>query len=520
MPGRVAPAVTLVALLVACGASRSGSPVGQAGSSSVAGAPGVGGQGNASGAAGDGGTGTAGGGSASGGQANAGAAGGGAPNAGAPPLPPIEVGAPDAQAECDPELCVVVSDWDLVETARYGIEDFHVATSADTTFVALTTSGAEDRRRLVALDASGEVSVDQGQVGRTAIAGLAVDAGGSLRFAGVRGRPPGSDEPVLVHEGILTGTTWSHSTLDQARWSLGLEIDPSQRSLVHAEDSAGAPLLLARGGDDPSSLTSLPAGFEERALALDARGAPTFSLASDSTLSVLDEAGNAIFTQALPSVSTGDLPMMKVAPGQPFAIDDGSDLAFAALGEDGLHVLLGDRGGGNAVDVTVPSTAAAAFTCPLRAEGTGSGCGAECAPPCRSSGSGLTPISIAAPASSSAFALARTDDGALWLAYLASDLELTVNYVWGNTGAGCSTCGAVGGTTQGSTELKVVRIAPDGSSLQEALSAPVVIVGPDPNGSAQLLVRARAFGRRVALAVVQERTVGSGLRVVTLEASE
>jgi hypothetical protein len=535
----VCVAAPLVALLIACGESRRDAPSdsrGVAGSSSGAraGAPDLGGTGGsvAGGVGGEGGVGAgaAGGREASGGQAAGGASGGmgAAPAAGAsaaagaPPLPPIGVQAPSAGAACDPALCTVVGDWDVLESGVHSFHRFRVATSADITYLTLSSfDGRVDRNRLVALDTGGEREVDQGLVPRMSAPFLAVDADGSPHVLGQVAQPKGSGMRAPLVEGTLAGAAWSELTVEDAFRTFGFELGPADRSFVHLEDTTGTMVLATQEGDGAPERAPLPDGVVG-SLALDTNGEPFFVSADAAGLSVFDPTGGALLTQPF-SEAPAIVPVTAPA-GQPPAITrGGSELALALLLGDGLHVVLADRAGQSTLDLPIPSSALPAFPCPSTPpESSNAACGEQCAPTCSFSGSGLAPASRGAGGTSKAFALARTSDGALWLAYVISALELDYTYTMQSGEGGCVFCRANGGVGTQTSVLHVARIAPDGSSWSEAMTVPVEgFVQPSHAGQAEVwAVGARAFGQRVAVAVSQRGTGALGVRVTTFDAVE
>jgi hypothetical protein len=427
------------------------------------------------------------------------------PFAGAPALPPLEVRAPDATPSCKPELCTVISSWDLSETDARTVEHFQIATSSDKTYVlwsSTDTTNADRRQRFAALDATGNYPIDQGPVPQHERSWLAVGTDGLPRVVGALPDSNASHPRPPVEEDIFDGTTWSRSTIEGGAFASGFEIDRADRSRIRCHDAALAAFVATHESNGTWTRVSLPRDAAGT-FALDGNGRPLSVSVSAHELLVVDEAGSSIMAHTLSAPVAQERIADYAAgtvPPQPIAAR-GTDFGVALLLNTGLQVLLAPSAGGAPLDVAVPNTQVPAFSCAERVRATQVGECAVCPDGCVFSGSGL--------ASPKAFALTRTQDGAFWLAYVISELEIAYRYELSGGEAGCVGCRSCWDCLARVTEqrssstLHVVRITPDGLSAQEALT---LSLGSFAEANwfsepATTGVRIRAFGQRVAVAV-------------------
>jgi len=407
--------------------------------------------------------------SGSGGSSSSGSGGVDVGASGAGSLSPIEVQAPAAAAACEPTVCHVVQDLEAFETEVFAV-NFRVATSADTTYLALKTEGNDFDNRLVALGADGkQVRVydsfawDPGLPSDLGF--VAVDAGGAPHVAGTL--TVMDNDNATIDEETWTGTSWHESwiasenaVIQAPPGVVGFEIGQEDTPTVFWEDQTGAFQLSTPASSDSWDTTVL---FGEATdYALDAQGRPTLFVGGNTSYGAFDADGNVLFQVAVTDEPAGGSVTMRAARAIPQALaPESADMAVAALTDDGLHVILASRGSSAVTDVPIANTK-----------------------------------------TSREFALARTADGASWLSYLTAPMD----------GAGPTTWA-----------LHVVRIAPDGASQVEAFSIPLAHV-PAHAGH----VDSRAFGQRVVVAVASEAAAPAmvdtphpmGVRVVAFEANE
>lgn len=455
------------------------------------------------------------------------------PFGGAPPLPPVEARAPSEAATCEPELCSVASAWDVLDPGAGGYNDLRLATSADTTYVVMAShdsSNALRPQRLIALDATGALAIDQGPVPQQLRSWVAIGTDGELRVVGALPAPTGSPVNPPVEEDILSGSAWRRSAIEASELADGFEVDPGNRSRVLVVDGALDRSVATRETDGRWTNAPLsPAAVGT--FALDASGAPAFVSLGRTELVAVDAAGATFSRQALPeSVANDGIASFAVGREQPLAVSSqGTDLGIALLLDDGLHVFLADRARGTMVDVPVPNTQVPGFDCREHVMGTQtSECVYTCPNTCTFEGRGLAPGGSFAPALSKAFALGRTADGAFWLGYVISELVIDYEYTLGGGEAGCQGCNdcrdcfARDTVRSSSSTLRVARIAADGSSVRDALTAPVgELLAPSYFTSAEANgVQIRAFGQHVAVAVAHVTPADEvGLLVMTFDAS-
>ena len=305
-----------------------------------------------------------------------------------------------------------------------------------------------------------------------------------------------------MEEDIFDGTTWSRSAIEGGAFASGFEIDRADRSRIRCHDAALAAFVATHESDGTWTRVSLPREAAST-FALDANGRPLSVSLSAHELLVGDEAGRSILAHTLPARVVQERIANYAAgtvPPQPVAAR-GIDFGIALLLDNGLHVVLAPSAGGATLDVVVPNTQLPAFSCAERVVATRVGECAVCPDNCMFSGSGL--------ASPKAFALTRTEDGAFWLAYVISELGIAYRYELSGGEApcvGCSDCwNCLARVTEqlSSSTLQVVRITPDGLSVQDALTLSLGSFA-EANWSTEPAttgVRIRAFGQRVAVAV-------------------
>jgi hypothetical protein len=116
-----------------------------------------------------------------------------------------------------------------------------------------------------------------------------------------------------------------------------------------------------------------------------------------------------------------------------------------------------------------------------------------------------------------AYAIARTDDGAAWIAFVVADLRREV------TGSNCDVfygceCDVEVADPGENGVLHVVRIMPGGAPPETMLELPVgkVVGGTHLIGGEQRAVDARALGKDVAIALRIEDETGRHVRVLRL----
>jgi len=435
--------------------------------------------------------------------------------AGAPSAPTIDVRAPSSPAACDPAVCNVVIDTEALEPIDLGDDgDFRIATSSDTTY--LTLSSAHTPPSLVALGANGQQPIDQGLVPSMQLALVAVDANGEPHVAG---SVLGPDSRVQELAGqAWDGTKWTTTTLG-TRYARELEVGATNALGLFWNDDSGTYYFTSQGADGSLSQTTLFSQADD--YALDARGVPALFADGSSSFGAFDVNGNELFNVQVPDEPANGFVEVRSAAGIPQALPPGApDLASVALLPDGLHVVFANRTIEVVSDLVISDTTVPTATCPDDRPTVTGKMGDSCASPCMEHLVGLLPAGN--PSLSSAYALARTADGAGWVAYVTEDMEGEVDYAVECPGdVGPCTCNALSPTGPTTWTLNVVRVAPDGGSFAPALNVELAPYLPTEDLVAWG-VRARAFGRRVAIGahiVESSPSREVGVRVVTLDSA-
>jgi hypothetical protein len=176
---------------------------------------------------------------------------------------------------------------------------------------------------------------------------------------------------------------------------------------------------------------------------------------------------------------------------------------------DGIHVV-GESAQAPETEVTISGTTAATPTCVTPTDQT------MCTGTCHETSSGME---------ARAFALAWTDDGVAWLAYVVTAFDQIIAYgLQGDPGV--QFC--VGNVSQDASKgtLHVVRVALDGSAPKEVLSMPIDRPG---NGDAfeplgdfddPRFVDARGFAKDLAIGVRTGWFGSNAVRVVRLDTTK
>lgn len=169
--------------------------------------------------------------------------------------------------------------------------------------------------------------------------------------------------------------------------------------------------------------------------------------------------------------------------------------AFAIMREKGLSVVWQDV---NTVrEVSIPETAAVPMSCPHEVLKDDNG---ACRSDCLERQHGVLPfLNTWSGGNHHHFGLGRTDDGSLWLAYIATEVDRTIAYREFCTEVCGSWCTAGIREDRSTSELRVVRVPTDGSPPEPIMQ---LGLGHFSDGSVEdPFVSVRAFGMRVAVGV-------------------
>lgn len=180
------------------------------------------------------------------------------------------------------------------------------------------------------------------------------------------------------------------------------------------------------------------------------------------------------------SLSTS--PSYAVTPAPAPAAPTGALFAVALADAPGIRVVA-EQASAPETEVPVPGTAPPTLTCPTPTAFS------ECSGFCHETGAGME---------TGAYALAWTDDGVAWLAYVVTQLDQQVGFTLMGQGDGPPPYCARGVVTDASkATLHLVRVALDGTAPKEVLSMPI----QRPAVSGANFVDARGFGTDLAIGV-------------------
>ncbi len=407
-----------------------------------------------------------------------------------------------SNATCPAGPCPIGLDEVLTcQDTEFAAPGLRVAPAPDATWLA--TSSTNDRE-VYRLTASGEERQDGVPAAylRTTIA-LALAPDGTVHLGADTTLPVNTPQGLTYVGGVVHATrtaagVWSSSEVygnsDKYAPLVDLEVSaagaPGLWIVTDAPDAYSLATPSAQG--DAWTLTSAPvpeAGAWNRF---------TRSAADGSTVSLAIEAppsgyqlhalvGGADRDVGSPFSGPG-LWLMAVTPAEAPTSSSGPLFAVALEAEDGIHVV-GEPGSGPEVESLVPGTLPLAGSCVAPGDLT------ACTGSCHSTGTGLE---------DGAYALARTDDGNVWLAYVVTALDQTIDWsVQGDPGAGF--CAGDVGKDSSQGTLHLVRVPADGSAPAEVLAMPIDRPGgqdafSDLNQSVRF-VDARGFGTDLAVGV-------------------
>ena len=393
-------------------------------------------------------------------------------------------------ATCRLAGCVVFSDAEVrCADASMARRSLRVAPSTFGTYVA----AASDDETHVLQIGNGATGADIG----APISGgfnnpllLAVDAAETLHAVG--------NDGINISHALYSRTSWSqdHRTIptDYNAGAAALEIGPDllPRVLLHTGPDE---YTLARRNTDGVWMTDAPDAWQD--FTLDAEGGEVrLRTVSTGTELLLEARAGGVILPGYPVPNSSDF---RVTHGVIRALSGLPPFVVATYRDGALH--LGGRDAASHADIAIPNTPLAQSSCATGHDAT------NCTGTCDTKEYGLQNM---------AFSLGRTDDGAAWLAYLATHVDITCHL--GLTGSdGNLFCGCASADDRSVGELHLLRAPPDGSAPVEVLK---LALEPQLGGDASdglPLLHVRAYrGEVVVAARVRGADNRAKLRVITL----
>jgi hypothetical protein len=429
---------------------------------------------------------------------------------------------------CVTDGCRVASDAEIACSSNFLSEDWlEVAPSASVTYVGISQIGWA---RPFAVE-SNRIQEIEGLSFGAGVSPLLVSVGADGGAHWARDHHPSGDSALA--EGVVhvypSGAGWQTEFIgpvgiDRPIWrvtSLEFGPDSTVRAWVQLERlrSQDPEYALAErttmGGWELSHQTTKSEMDADLRFTVDTLGRPVTFQASNDTVEVTHGGSTSIAATEILGGSTGYAP----AHGVPHSLDASApSYAFAVMRERGLAVVW--RDGSAFREVAIPETAVVPVSCPDWVVATNGVCPNDCIERQR----GILPPNWSASPNSQ-FGLARADDGTLWLAYIATELDRTMSYSRFCTEACGNSCVTAIREERSRSDLRVVHVRFDGSPPEEVMRLPL---GQFSDGAVEdPFVSVRAFGTRVAIGVHGLELIGPGAdigdhaaphaRVITLD---
>jgi hypothetical protein len=386
----------------------------------------------------------------------------------------------DHAAAC-PEPCPLTVDLEIRCGGRLGDVAVSVAPAPDTTWLVADTFEASLLFRADALDAV-RLDVLPNRLAARAVH-AALDPAGKLHLLG-------DTSDTSFKDGALThfaeSADWQPSEIfsvpGKEMYPIGFEVDADGKPhawFTFEANKQQEAVADGQGGWIISAVPKLGTHQQRESLTADGRRViAAFDLAQAlfDIDGVVREIGDPIDTD-IPGGSSSLRIAAAPAPGD-LMIDPPTAVAIHDE-DDGLKVAWPKQADGH-VNVDLPDTAAPVVTCFATSNGPGT-CPKE---PCIEKSSGVE---------HQAFALARTVDGTLWVAYVITHADRVIDFL-----EDCrDTCECVRVITTDKTrgELRLFRLKTDGTPPQQVLALPMAALSYPYAGQA---VDLRGFGDQLA----------------------
>lgn len=412
--------------------------------------------------------------------------------------------------------CPIVGDWTVACESDY-IESVSVALSATSVGVAVGGNGYFDDDVFARVEAGGVEAVQLPFVDRHGRLLLAASASGE--YTAAFGQEDADNYNAMRFVTLGTDSALVETIPGKYWQAYALEYSSDDRPFVIVSEPsepwfAGAQ-LATRAGD--SWETTLPLESDPFALS-------KYTLTAEGLLVTVGWENTGVGTEIIGALVPG-LPKivlanfetnlktktLQVAHAPPAGLPAGSAAFVAAIQrEEGLSVVWPDAEG--AREVAIPDTALMTFGC---------GAGVQaCAGSCLNEASG---------ASEGGYAIARTADGAAWVAYVVTHMSQTLTFTehctyepaTDTTPAGeVCTCDIAVSADASASELHVVRLKESDAAPEEILVLPIA---PFANGDSFVkgesfdgAIDMRALGDEVAIAARVDDAGSRAVRVLRL----
>lgn len=456
---------------------------------------------NPEGGGGEGGEGGQGGDGASGGeggQGGEGAAGGQGGEGGTGGVGPITCEATQGDVEdgCLVAGCAVVVDTDFTcddfEVAAPGVR---VAATEEATFLVTATSNAAVVYRVIGGEAS---RIDDGLPSSyvRSTFSAATDSEGNLHL-GVDATIPGVDYDGGAEHAVFDGVSWSRSVVhdreDKYVPMLNLEIGAGDLASLWISDDAPDTCVIAQE-DEGGAITTVNAPTLQGAY-----GRRWFSLATDERVVAFDMRDDVLRTlidgqeTSLGGASVAAEYLVAHAPA-PFEGAAGPAYAALLARQQGLSVVWPD-GAGGWDEAVVPGSGRPTLSCPDLSDGP------ECTGDC---------VETSTRVERDSFAIGRTTDGKLWVAFVSSAYDIALHYEEDcQEEIGCF-CNKIVDDDQSTYTLHLVSIDPESGTAEEVYRGSTERLGVDDlflgSYSYPRALDVRGYGTSLAIGV---RTAGA-----------
>jgi hypothetical protein len=462
---------------------------------------------NATGSGGTGGTGA--------GGAGGNGAGGGTGGQGGWEAPPCEI-TTAAHEACGPE-CPLTLDREIRCGAGFAAAGLRVAPGAAHTYLSATELDGAYLLELTAAD--GGVRADFPLHGEGVVLELALDGTGQLHGAADLTRSDGSTSPVsypggLTYarpegDGFATETVYDSAERYTPPYDFDLAPDGTAHLWFATYDEVGTDgdAHAARGADGTWSVGDANRVGEYQHWSLDADGQPV-------SFGIVEAAGGYKLVYG-PDYSQLGNPLDGFSPARyrvthgpaPSAPAGAVRFAAAIAEPSALHLAWPDAQGFQ--DLTLPGTAAPPYVCAPSFEPDPSD--QSCPGDCQETASGLE---------YDAFAIARTADGAVWVAYVITHFDTTIGYELQCAESYCW-CAGLPHADASTAELFVLRFTPGVDQPTTVLDLPIPrLAGRDFLGGMwedARIVDLRGFGSSVAVGLRLDDETGPYGRVMRFD---
>lgn len=449
------------------------------------------------------------------GGAGGGGSGGGAGGQGGWDAPPCEI-TTAAHEACGPE-CPLTLDREVRCGAGFAVAGLRVAPGASHTYLSATELDGAYLLELTAAD--GGVRADFPLHGEGVVLELALDGTGQLHAAADLTRSDGSTAPVSYPGGLtyarpdgdafVTETVYDSAERYTPPYDFDLAPDGTAHLWFATYDELGThgDAHASRGADGTWTTGDANGVGEYPRWSLDADGQPV-------SFGIVEAAGGYKLAYGPDFAQLGN-PLDGFTPGRyrvthgPAPSAPAGAVRFAAAIQEPstVHVAWPDAQGFQ--DLSLPGTAAPSYVCAASFDPDPNA--PSCPGNCQETASGLE---------YDAFAIARTADGGVWVAYVITHFDTTIGYEL-QCAEGYCWCSGLPQADASTAELFVLRFTPGVDQPTTVLALPIPrLAGHDflegmwEDGR---IIDLRGFGSSVALALRLEDETGPYGRVMRFD---